>query len=273
MFFKKEGMSISTRALIAITAITTLNISTTNSMERKAILSSDDIEEVFWKIITPEHSYNILSNKYPIPATDWTNQLAVNKRRNQLREELQEDLNNNKLLPVTKFDEMYSKENIIVNGTLAFEKLYAKYAATNGIKISLPEQEYRDVFTVINLARGIDCEWHKGYKWFDRLTTHRMFIISNAIDDKNIIKNMELLNLCLDIICDDSIGYRYKMDNIEFLVWDWFGDKYEEIPVSNDFKNITVGKLLFHLLQNYDAQLPSIHNKFPEYDWQKKRTQ
>lgn len=273
MFFKKEGMSISKRALIVVTAITALNVSTTNSMERKAILSSDAIEEVFWEIITPGHSYNILSNKYPIPTTDWTNQLAVNKRRDQLREELQKDLNNNKVLHGTKFDEMQFKKDIIINGNMAFEKLYARYSAINKVKASFSVQEYRDVFTVIDLARGIDCEWHKGYKWFDRLTTHRMFIISNAIDDKNIIKNMELLNLCLDIICNDSIGYRYKMDNIEFLVWDWFGDKYEEIPVSNDFKNITVGKLLFHLLQNYDAQLPSIHNKFPKYDWQRKRTQ
>ena len=187
--------------------------------------SDDDIEKIDWDTLynmTPEKAYEILAKKYYIPYTDWDDPKDVEKRRKEIEEEFRVDLQRGSEISDADLQRVVDHNCYIIKGNCCFEKLYARYAGRT--KSAITENEYCSVFSMIQYAKGDECEWHYDYKWFDRVSIHWAFMVTKASDDLIIFNNQKIFKSYSDVISSDNSCKKSGSNiNINSLNYFWRG--------------------------------------------------
>ena len=57
------------------------------------------------------------------------------------------------------------------------------------------EHEYCNAFCMMVYSKGDESEWHDGYKWFNKVSIHWAFVITNASEDSIIFSNQKLFEI------------------------------------------------------------------------------
>ena len=188
--------------------------------------------------MTAEKAYEILAKKYPIPYTDWNNPKDVERRRKEIEKEFRVDLQRISRVSDTKLQSIVDDNCYIIKDNCCFEKLYAKYAGRT--QTAITENEYCRVFGMIYYTKDDECEWHYGYKWFNRVSIRWGFMLTKASDDLIIFNNQKIFKSYSNVISSDSF---YKKDdnifNIGRLEHFWSGACWSH-KVTRLFEKIVV---------------------------------
>ena len=177
--------------------------------------------------MTPEKAYEILDKKYPIPYTDWNDPKDVERRRKEIENELRADFQREHELSDADLQKVVDHNCYIIKDNCYFEHLYAKYAGST--KVTVLEHEYCNAFCMMVYAKGDESEWHDGYKWFNRVSIHWAFVVTNASEESIIFSNQKLFEIYSSVINSDSFGKEYAgIGNARELTDLWSGNMWKD---------------------------------------------